>query len=127
MKPRIHHALISALIGLFVYEIIFQHRLLNETLKATDQLDHQLDSLWQLWNRYESIHQQYETAYINLSLAQLELTQIHTDFAQLSEAQQAYLLRIQDQLRLLTLPERNIRATLPMHSSDSLDSLRFQP
>ncbi|XOV91132.1 MAG: hypothetical protein ACFHWX_13075 [Bacteroidota bacterium] len=97
--------------------------MLRETLHNTRKMDLQLDSLWSILHQYDDTRVAYETAYMELMLAQEELIAIRQEYSRISDEQQADVLSIRQQLQQLIHPNRAV----PIYEPQSVDSLFFQP
>ena len=123
MKKYMHYIKMAVLVGVIIYQVIFQRSMITETLHTTRKMDLQLDSLWSILHQYDDTRTAYETAYVELMLAQEELIAIRQDYSRMSDEQQADVLTIRQQLQQLAQPARDI----PIYEIQSVDSLLFQP
>ncbi len=118
-----HYIKMAVLAGVVIYQVIFQRSMITETLQTTRKMDLQLDSLWSILHQYDDTRSAYETAYVELMLAQEELMAIQQDYTRIADEQQADVITIRQQLQQLVQPARDI----PLYEIESVDSLLFQP
>ncbi|MEQ8554375.1 MAG: hypothetical protein RIC06_00785 [Cyclobacteriaceae bacterium] len=123
MKKYMHYIKMAVLAGVVIYQVIFQRSMITETLQTTRKMDLQLDSLWSILHQYDDTRSAYETAYVELMLAQEELMAIQQDYTRIADEQQADVITIRQQLQQLVQPARDI----PLYEIESVDSLLFQP
>ena len=123
MKSYIPYLIAAVLLLVILIPTLHMRSMVQESLHVTHKMDQQLDSLWQIFHRYEATSGQYESVHQQLLTAQQRLSKMELVYQEQSRSQHAELLSIKQRLHGLGI-HISPSSIVP---AESIDSLLFRP